>query len=118
MKTEREMSLAYARKRNLELFKSFMFGFFHVSKSGVGKLRPAGRMRPGSNSCAARRAPRGKQLINIMCIFAIELWVRPATKLRTHFRPVAVKRLPTTALRDYNWVTFCQATLNSNFASS
>ena len=31
--------------------------------SGVGNLRPADRMRPGSNSCAARRAPRGRKII-------------------------------------------------------
>ena len=53
------------------------------------------------------RPPEGKIIwMNIMCTFAIELWVRPATKITTLFLARGGKK-PTTALMHNHYYTGC-----------
>ena len=50
-----------------------------------------------SNSCLARQAPNRKNWYGwILCVPLLELWMQPATKITTLFRPAVVKWLPTT----------------------
>ena len=63
---------------------------------GGQHIQPVGHK---SNSYAARHVPEGKKLYGwILCVPLLELWVRPATKIKTLFWPTVVKSLPTAGL--------------------
>ena len=66
-----------------------------------GQPTTPGRMRPVSNSCAARHALGGRKYYGwILWVPLLGFWVQPATKFTTHFRTTVVKRLPTTGPDD------------------
>ena len=53
---------------------------------------------PGAIFVRPAWPPEENNIMDEYCVPLLQLWVQPATKLTTHFQPVAVKRLPTTGL--------------------